>query len=113
MKDEIREILDNPKTLQLSYGNYASLDDYFKLRDFITNLQQELKEANESIIWWSNRFKAVERDNRDYKSRIEKAVEYIKNNISWYYDEDLDESIYQDVVNGDDLLNILQNGSDE
>lgn len=41
MNDDIREILDNPKTLILSYGTYISLDDYFKLRDCITNLKQE------------------------------------------------------------------------
>ena len=37
--------------------------------DYITNLQEELKSANESITWWSNRFKAVERDKRDYFDR--------------------------------------------
>ena len=41
MKDEIKEILDNPKILMLSYGNYISLDDYVKLKDYITNLQEE------------------------------------------------------------------------
>ena len=37
--NEIKEILDNPKILMLSYGNYISLDDYVKLKDYITNLQ--------------------------------------------------------------------------
>ena len=41
MKDEIKEILDNPKILMLSYGNYIPLDDYVKLKDCITNLQEE------------------------------------------------------------------------
>ena len=41
MKDEIKEILDKPKILMLSYGNYISLDDYVKLKDYITNLQEE------------------------------------------------------------------------
>lgn len=35
------------------------------LWNYITNLQQELQEANDSVEWWSNRFKAVERDNRE------------------------------------------------
>ena len=41
MEEEIKEILDNPKILMLSYGNYISLDDYVKLKDYITNLQEE------------------------------------------------------------------------
>lgn len=43
MTDGIKEILDNPKILMLSYGNYISLDDYFKLKDYITTLQEENK----------------------------------------------------------------------
>lgn len=39
----------------------------------------------------------------DYKSRCEKVIEYIKN-IKKY-------GVY--MVNGNDLLNILQNGSDK
>lgn len=31
MKDEIKEILDKPKMLMLSYGNYISLDDLLEL----------------------------------------------------------------------------------
>ena len=38
--------------------------------DKLTNLQQEIKEANDSITWWTNRFKAVERDNRKLQQRI-------------------------------------------
>lgn len=44
MKDEIKEILDNPKILMLSYGNYISLDDYVKLKDCITNLQEKVNQ---------------------------------------------------------------------
>ena len=47
--------------------------------------------------------KEIKEQLKDYKSRCEKAIEYIK---------DLDESVYQDEVSGDKILNILQNGSD-
>ena len=57
MKDEIKEILENPKILMLSYGNYVSLDDY-------TNLQ-------ESEAYYYGQYK-------DYKSRNEKAKDKIK-----------------------------------
>ena len=39
--ENIKEILDNPKILMLSYGNYISLDDYVKLKDYITDLKEE------------------------------------------------------------------------
>lgn len=71
-EDEIKEILDNPKILMLSYGNYISLDDYVKLKDCITNLQEELKSANESITWWQNRFNAK---NNGFKSTVEELCE--------------------------------------
>lgn len=46
MTNEIKEILDKPKILMLSYGNYISLDDYVKLKDYITNLQEENEKLN-------------------------------------------------------------------
>ena len=49
MNREIKEILDNPKILMLSYGNYISLDDYFKLKDYITNLQERIDKALDKI----------------------------------------------------------------
>ena len=72
MKDEIKEILDNKLYFDLEE------EDYIKIKDYITNLQEELKSANESISWWSNRFKAVERDNRNYKSRNKKAIKKLE-----------------------------------
>lgn len=48
MKDEIKEISDKPKILMLSYGNYISLDDYVKLKDYITNLQEETERLKEN-----------------------------------------------------------------
>lgn len=134
----------NIKIMNRGYGK-----TYYEMQHLITDLQQELQEANDSIIWWSNRFKAVKRDNRKLKqenerlnsqldfigeqnkyidklekgyknkvdeigkltSRIYKAIEYIKANCS--YDEDTnmccDDLFCGDV---DNLLNILQNGSE-
>lgn len=87
MNDEIKEIID-------MFTKYK--DDWYsceyKLKpkqcvavlDYITNLQQE---------------------NEDYKSRCEKAIEYINKNkhLNWYV-----ESIFTD-----DLLNILNGGDEE
>ena len=40
--------------------------------------KEDIIEMQDSITWWTNRFKAVERDNRKLHERIDKAIEYIK-----------------------------------
>ena len=98
--------------------------------DYIINLQEENKELNDNNIFWSNRFKAVERDNRNLKAklemyengvyfssendklqeRIDKAVEYIRKQT---HDEDTGNYLgYSDLIDDEHLLNILQ-GSDK
>ena len=80
MNDEIKEILEILR--RCTYGSEVYLikeHGATLLLDYITNLQQENQELNDSITWWNNRFNAVQRDYEDYKSRIEKAVEYIQN----------------------------------
>lgn len=54
------------------------------LLDYITNLQEELKSANESISWWQNRFNAVEKqnnrlkgENQDIKDTLQDKLDYI------------------------------------
>ena len=140
MSEDIKEILDKAKEIS-DYGadgkQHTRMFNQFEakaLLDYITNLKEEneelkaeLQEANDSATWWSNRFKAVERDNRNYKSRNEKAIENAKEKIKRY------ESYINDLKNGnypsptvrqerqelifrireqEDLLNILQ-GSDK
>lgn len=86
MKDEIKEMIDKTKILMLSYGNYISLDDYVKLKDYITNLQK----------------------------RNEKAIEYIKNNIAdiefikKQYNVIYDDYVETTINDIEKLLNILQ-----
>ena len=69
MKDEIKEILNNPKILMLSYGNYISLDDYVKLKDCITNLQEENKRLSRTITDYDELL--MQKNNV-----IDKAIEY-------------------------------------
>jgi DNA repair exonuclease SbcCD ATPase subunit len=85
MKDEIKEILDKLKN-HIEGIRYANLTKY-ELRillDYITNLQEELKSANESISWWQNRFNAVEKqnnrlkgENQDIKDTLQDKLDYI------------------------------------
>lgn len=99
MKDEIKEILDELESMFEISELEEQVNNINKIRDCITNLQQEIektnkllsiandevvsytnacidlqqeiKEANDSITWWTNRFKAVERDNRELKEELE------------------------------------------
>lgn len=123
--------------------------------EVVREYEVELKDANDSVVWWQNRYKALERENErlrtdlntskskrekvtskyktlkklqeennrlkernhiniernieaykiveDYEQRIKKAVEYINNYFVLGAGSD-----YQN-----NLLNILQNGSDE
>lgn len=145
MKDEIKEILEGLNHISNS-GENASIEfnskDCKLLSNYITNLQEELKSANESITWWTNRFNAVEKENKklketnvycnrtdcigrikdsrkydsvyqekeDYKSRIDKAIEYLTDK-----NREFSEDCYYKVcelTETEDLLNIL-NGSDK
>lgn len=106
MKNEIKEILayfeKYVKTTDMHYSEpMLNWKDLKIVLDYITNLQEE---------------------NKDYKSRIEKAIEYIKQYREVYYpDEPLSEpiiqyglGIYEEDFNEEKLLNILQEvGKDE
>lgn len=53
-------------------------DEVNLLLSYIEQLKNNYIEANDSITWWTNRFNAVERDNRNLKNNRDKAIEYIK-----------------------------------
>lgn len=79
MKDEIKEILDTlreqhstdimlGKEIANDFAEYKlNYKEMTLLLNYITNLQEELKSANESITWWQNRFNAVEEENKKLK----------------------------------------------
>lgn len=74
--------------------------------------EAELKDANDSIVWWQNRYKALERETERLRTdlntsdmRIEKAIEVIKNKYPVLCESEGDFK--------EELLNILQNGSDK
>ena len=104
--ENIKEILDKPKILMLSYGNYISLDDYVKLKNYITNLQEEndfiKKDRNKLLRDYSRLTILLE----DYKKKIEKAVEYIKHAQNYGTIAQVMPHL-KPYVNGDDLLNLL------
>ena len=110
MNDEIKEILDWLKDENKDVRNIQVLtrSEINELLDYITNLQQE----NERLKEYYNLIVKVNEKNIDrycdYYSRCEKAIEYMKKN------EFININNYWEVVEFyQDLLNILQNGSDE
>lgn len=109
LKDEIKEILDNPKILILSYGNYISLDDYFKLKDCITNLQEENERLKENAEHNDKVVDKAKWNEMIYKSRNEKAIPMLKE-LNIKLKEILKIGI--DIKEISDIENIL-NGGDE
>lgn len=106
MNKEIKEILE---TLDgVASGDWIQMlpKEAIKLENYITNLQEELKETNESLTWWTNRFNAVERDNRKLKQENQKLVKVF---------DELEEYILNHYIVGhtvqnaslDDILNKL------
>lgn len=108
MNDEIREILEKPNVYSFADETYLYFGDYNKLKYYITNLQQEnddLKNRLENAVADCN---LRLQENEDYKSRVEKAVEYIKKDLS--LGVNTFGSVYS--IGANEVLNILQNGSD-
>ena len=87
--------------------------------DYITNLQQEnheLKsklECYENGVYYSSKVDELEQENEDYKSRCEKAIEYNKEIVNNYLEEDNCEYCDGRYATAKHNLNILQNGSDD
>lgn len=54
-----------------------------------------------------NEINNLQKQLQEKENIIKEVREYIKENITYYYDEDLDEGIYQDEISGDKVLEIL------
>ena len=115
MNDEIRKILDKIQKCK-DYDDKALLIEQYGatlLLDYIINLQKEnqkLKEIIEhnlqSFYINSEMHKQTKDELSDYKSRVEKAVEYINKYEVCLIKNGIPE------ISRTHLLNILQNGSD-
>lgn len=133
MTEEIKEILENFKIYETRYKLYNETQfiithrEINKLSDYITNLQQKLQMANDTLDTHNELIEKLYQENErleennqamqeemartwkmtdDYKSRCEKAIEYIKMYKCDYSPYELTDSAIRNV------LNIL-NGSDE
>lgn len=98
MKNELEELLDNPRIIMLSFGNFILLDDYVKLKDYITNLQQENNNLKISLDESQEVANDLEQENKKLEERIYKALHLITHSdITDYrvFDEEL-----LDILNG-------------
>lgn len=111
----VKEFCTDWKEKRLYIELLVNSTPFSNLLDYITNLQEENKELNDDNIWWNNRFKAVQRNYKDYKSRNEKAIEYVKSKkaiINTDYIRIFDLFKIDEQGYTDELLKILQ-GSDK
>lgn len=93
MKEEIKEILDELESLfEISEAPEHIINGFNKIRDYITNLQEERN-------MFKGSFETMSKNYFEEKSRNEKAIEYIK---------ECKELDFSDL----DLLNILKGDKD-
>ena len=74
-----KDYITNLQTIEQQYS--AILSENAELENKITNLQEEIKSANESITWWSNRFNAVQEENKKLKNKLKEEKEKLQNSI--------------------------------
>ena len=98
-------------------------EEHFLLEydDEIEELKADIEEYRDSTTWWSNRFNAVERNNRELRQEIERlhsiikeVREYIENNTlyeqdyTYDYEENIEEWPPDDTKARKDILSILE-----
>ncbi len=118
MKEDIREGKEINSELQQENHELKSKLECYENGAYYSSKVDELEQENErlkqELVKIPRAKMEYDLELEDYKSRCEKAIEYIKQNSQM-----TDLNIYgiEDVLcfkgNADKLLNILQNGSDE
>lgn len=69
----------------------------------IEQLKEQLKDASESISWWSRRYNALNKCNNEKKERIDEAIKHIETHQLCY------QSQYKEMSGFDNhLLDILR-----
>ena len=116
MSEEKLEMLEMTinadKVFDVNFHNVSKelLKAYKDLQQENKQLKEELQEANDNIIWWSNRFKAVQRDYENLKERIEETIECINENT---YLGDGEYTNHCDMLSRNELLEILGDKENE
>ena len=88
---------------------YYNGEIYVDFDDEIEELKADIEEYRDSTTWWSNRFNAVERDNRELGKEIGRLHSIIKE-VREYIDKFI-KANYEDVFNQEQkeyMVKILQ-----
>ena len=91
--------------------------EHFRIIDENKRKIDNLREQNKKLKRILDEMGVNPNEVLDYKSRCEKAVERLREELSYYFDNCTDESVDDEWSDNasliNDLLNILQNGSDD
>ena len=76
---DLQLVLDEIERLNKEIEKYNQMvqNTYETSQEMLGEQEQELKEANDSITWWQNRFNAIERENIRLNNIINELEEYI------------------------------------
>lgn len=101
------------------YLRYKLFDTFKKMSDFIVKkcivnytIFEKMEDKKEvEMIYRDSDISVLEKENKELKDRIDKAIEYIENTIITIYDNKYTKINSNHYV--DDLLNILRGNDDE
>ena len=110
MKDEIKEILDELESMFEISELEEQVNNINKIKDYITNLQEENEKTNIQANYFMNRNDDLEEIIDDYKSRIDKAIEFLDNEYN--YKKGDAKFNRTDYVIWQSLKNILNGGNE-
>ena len=99
MSEEVKKILDYLKTENGNCSSELSYDETHLLLNYITNLQKE----NE-LLQRTNKF--LFETSYEYKQRIDKAIEYMKERKKYsgdvFYLDEIQTEILYEILGGDE-----------
>lgn len=108
MKSEIISIETLQEITKLKRQLKESNEARSKLTEEKIELEQELEDANDSIIWWQNRFKTKSKANDRLMKRINLAIEYIEEHKKEHLLEHGDGIQFEDLEQVEKIIDILQ-----
>ena len=105
--DKMRDFIQEPNEIKM-YGISLFNYEVKQLLDYITNLEQAIKDTKESA---DDMLYELQQENEKLQEKIDKAIEYIKEHIR--IDDEYPDYMEMLIKERDELLSILQNGSEE
>ena len=105
--DSLQKLLQNGRKddeKTISKADFNKVWSESTTEDILNQFYYEHNDLREMLKENGNKEEVIKRQ----QEVINEIIEYVKKNITYYYDEDLDESVYQDEVSGDKILEIIE-----